>query len=99
LVRRAGLRLAGPPLERDEPLLDRAALLRLRVDAAVFERDEPLAFVLDPEPFAELFLLLLLEAGLLLVAILHLSIEGVHPLRGAYPVVGALIFLQGFLHF
>ena len=70
MVRRAGLRLAVAPLERDEPLLEREALLRLRVDAAVFERDAPPAFVFDPDSFAGRFFgVLLPDADLLVVAI------------------------------
>jgi hypothetical protein len=72
LVRRAGLRLAvAAPLEREEPLLERDALGRLRVDAADlverdalgrlrvdaadFDRAEPLDFGFDLDAFDELF--------------------------------------------
>jgi len=37
----AGLRFVPLPLERDEPLLEREALARARVDADDFERDAP----------------------------------------------------------
>ena len=69
---RAGLRLAPPPLDREDPLPERAlpdrdALLRLREDAAVFERDAPLALDFDPDdldPFPELLVLRRVEDGL-----------------------------------
>jgi hypothetical protein len=76
------LRLEAPPLPlrlevvfRDEPLLDLEGLVRLRVGAADFERDErarepevPLAFDLDPELFDEPLLPCpLREAGLLAI--------------------------------
>jgi hypothetical protein len=98
LLRLCAVRFAPPPLERDEPLLERAAELRLRVDppdlaldAAVFEReavdlereaadldaDDPLALVLDPEPF-DLLLCPLRELGLL-AAIRHPSSNRGHP--------------------
>jgi hypothetical protein len=73
LARRAGLRLAVAPLERDEPLLEREALLRLRVEAAVFERDVAGFFAVDF--FAvDFFAGLLPDAGLL-VAISRIPLE------------------------
>jgi hypothetical protein len=84
------VRLAVLPLERDEPLLDLAALLRLRVEAAVFDRDAPLPdFDLDPEPLAELRLRCpLLDAGLLL-AISHTSFSEDIPFPSVgYPLSG-----------
>ena len=58
------------PLDRDEPLLEREALLRLRVDAAVFERAAPPAFAFDPDAFEERFFgVPLPDADLLVVAI------------------------------
>jgi hypothetical protein len=76
--------LAALWLERDDPLLAREALLRLRVDAEDFargdaaaERDFPL---FDPPPpeFAELLLVCLVrEAGLLLAIPSPLSFEDI----------------------
>jgi hypothetical protein len=60
LLRLCGVRFVPPPLEPDDPLLEREALLRLRVEAADFDRDEP------PEPLDVFRLLLLPEARLLL---------------------------------
>jgi len=51
----AGLRCPPLLLEREEPLLEREALLRPRVDADVFERDDPPEERDEPlrdEPFA-----------------------------------------------
>jgi hypothetical protein len=65
LLRLWGPRFAPIPLEREEPLLGREALLRRRVDADDFEpdeppeeRDEPLLDALPPEredPLARFF--------------------------------------------
>jgi hypothetical protein len=85
LVRGALLRLAAAPLEREEPLLERDALGRLRVDAADFDRDELLAFGFERDAFEERFeafdelllLLLRLAAGLLLAIPETSRLEGV----------------------
>ena len=72
-VRRAGLRLALAALDFEEPLLARDALLRLREDAAVFGRDDPLDFALVADPLDELLLLLLRVEADFLVAITDTS--------------------------
>jgi hypothetical protein len=65
----AELRLALAALDRDEPLLDRDALLARRVDAADFARPDPPDFVFDPDALAELLLVFLRVETDLLVAI------------------------------
>jgi hypothetical protein len=72
--------LAELALEREEPLLAREALLRLRVEAADFELDpfdrDPLAFVFDPDPLEALLLRCPLRALDLLLAIRPFSHRG-----------------------
>jgi hypothetical protein len=71
------LRLGAPSLRELELLrfcglrfaVEREALLRLRVDAGDFERDDPLAFVFEREPLDALLLLWPLREADLLVAI------------------------------
>jgi len=69
----AGRVFPPPALGRDEPLRERDALLRRRVDAEVFELDEPPEE--RDEPLRdELLLLGLLREADLLVAIADLSL-------------------------
>lgn len=74
--------------EREEPLLARETLLRLRVEAADFEPDpfvrDPLAFVFDPDPLEALLLRCPLRALDLLLAIRPFSH---HSGRIAFPVL------------
>jgi hypothetical protein len=89
------LRFALLPPEPDDPLLDRVAALRLRLDAADFDREEPLE-PLDVVPLLALLLLLLLllllrEAGLPVA--MQISPHLGNPFQDEYPSVYAVIAL------
>jgi hypothetical protein len=79
LARLWGLRFEREePVEREEPLLEREAVLRPRVEADDFEREDPLALVFEPEAFDELLLLCpLREVDLLLAILAPPSIENI----------------------